>query len=237
MACGTRISAPPAACMAVILDAASYPRWNRFCRSCIIEGDDGGTQRLGPGSKFTFDVHMGLDEEVDAEEEEDARGQEGGEQAARRKVVTGRATALEISVLEAFGGGDEKEEKEGGEEEGALGDDVNHPSQESGYGDGSGAGKGGNGRTRRKGWRVAWKTRGMPGMMLRSERVQDFFEAEDGSETDYVCWETFYGILAPVVRLSVGAKLERGFGAWTDDLKARVESLNETETRRTGGGA
>lgn len=74
---------------------------------------------------------------------------------------------------------------------------------------------------------MAWKTRGpVPGMMLRSERVHEFLEAEDGDGTDYVCWETFYGLLAPVVRMAVGPKLERGFGAWMEDLKDRAESLD-----------
>lgn len=209
VSCQTRIAAPPAACLAVVLDAASYPRWNRFCRACIVDGagsgnGSDGTKKLALGTKFTFDVHMDLDEEV-VEEGEEAEGRGG--------VVTGRATELEVSVLEAIDGGEGEEGLSGGSD----GNDAGtKPHRRAGT-----AVEG-----RRKGWRVAWRTRGaMPGMVLRSERVQEFLEAEDGNGTDYVCWETFYGFLAPVVRMAVGTKLETGFGAWMEDLKHWAESL------------
>ncbi|KAK0655842.1 hypothetical protein B0T16DRAFT_314566 [Cercophora newfieldiana] len=82
----------------------------------------------------------------------------------------------------------------------------------------------------RRGWRVAWRMRpslALPGFMLRAERIQEFVEAEDGNETDYACWETFYGVLAPVVRLAVGSKLTPAFDAWNSGLKARVEELRK----------
>jgi len=66
----------------------------------------------------------------------------------------------------------------------------------------------------------------LPEWMLRSERVQEFIEiaGPDGRPTTaYKCWETFYGVMAPMVRLAVGKKLERGFEAWGKDLAARVE--------------
>ncbi|KAL2180981.1 uncharacterized protein P884DRAFT_296694 [Thermothelomyces heterothallicus CBS 202.75] len=83
------------------------------------------------------------------------------------------------------------------------------------------------------GWRIAWKQRHsllMPAAMLRSERVQEFVEvAGDGRPpgTQYYCWETFYGPLAPVVRLTVGRQVERGFDAWLRGLKARVEMTGQ----------
>lgn len=79
---------------------------------------------------------------------------------------------------------------------------------------------------RRRGWRIAWKQRPsllMPAWMLRSERVQEFVECGDGSETEYYCWETFYGLLAPVVRLAAAKQVEKGFDAWKEGLKQRVE--------------
>lgn len=67
----------------------------------------------------------------------------------------------------------------------------------------------------------------LPEWLLRSERVQEFIEitGPDGAPaTAYKCWETFYGVLAPTVRLTVGKKLENGFEAWGKDLAARAES-------------
>ncbi|KAL2104747.1 hypothetical protein VUR80DRAFT_9722 [Thermomyces stellatus] len=77
----------------------------------------------------------------------------------------------------------------------------------------------------RKGYRVAWKAEGFPGFLLRSERVQEFVEVEreGGVACEYFCWETFYGLLGPVLRLSVGGKLEAAFGAWMNGLKRFAE--------------
>jgi hypothetical protein len=84
----------------------------------------------------------------------------------------------------------------------------------------------------RKGWRVAWKTRptlGLPSWMLRAERVQEFVEVESeeggGMETEYVCWETFYGTIAGITRLVVGGKLPAAFEGWNGGLRERVEQL------------
>lgn len=77
----------------------------------------------------------------------------------------------------------------------------------------------------RKGFRVAWTAEGFPSFLLRSERVQEFVEVEGqgGVACEYFCWETFYGLLAPVVRLSVGGKLVTAFGAWMNGLKKFAE--------------
>ena len=80
---------------------------------------------------------------------------------------------------------------------------------------------------RRKGWRIAWKQRAgwlTPAWVLRSERVQEFVELDGGDATDYRCWETFYGLLAPVVRLAAGKQVEKGFAAWQAGLKGRAEA-------------
>ncbi|KAK4237374.1 hypothetical protein C8A03DRAFT_44753 [Achaetomium macrosporum] len=185
ISCLTHIAATPRACFDVVITAADYAIWNRFCRKCTInsqpkvssESED--NDKLQLGTRFTFDVHMNLD---------DPDGS------------AGRATALEVSVLEPV----DDEPSEGGR--------------------------------RRKGWRIAWKQRPsllMPGWMLRNERVQEFVEVGSGEgepETEYRCWETFYGALAPVVRLAVGKQIERGFDAWTEGLKARAEDKTVNDT-------
>lgn len=81
----------------------------------------------------------------------------------------------------------------------------------------------------RKGWRIAWKPTGYPGMALRGERVQEFVEDGKGG-TEYTCWETMYGFLGPVVRLATGAKLEKCFQCMAEDLKKRSEDLVRAET-------
>lgn len=75
-----------------------------------------------------------------------------------------------------------------------------------------------------KGWRIAWKMMGMPGVLLKTERVQEFVDDGKGG-TEYTCWETMGGALAPVVKWSQGAKLEKGFQAWGEGLKAQAEKL------------
>ena len=69
----------------------------------------------------------------------------------------------------------------------------------------------------------------MPEWLLRSERVQEFVEIPGGSspEIEYFCWETFYGPLAHVVRLTVGAKVQKGFEVWMEGLKGRAEELDQ----------
>ncbi|KAK7734707.1 putative secondary metabolism biosynthetic enzyme [Cytospora paraplurivora] len=73
-----------------------------------------------------------------------------------------------------------------------------------------------------KGWRVAWKSTSYPSLALRSERVQEVVDDGNGN-TEYTCWETMYGPLAPVVKWTVGSKLETAFQCWSEDLKKRAE--------------
>lgn len=86
----------------------------------------------------------------------------------------------------------------------------------------AGAAAAGNGGS--KGWRVAWRGTSIPSLLLRTERVQELVDDGSGA-TEYTCWETMYGPLAPVVRLVTGKSLEKGFRCWGEDLKARAESV------------
>ncbi|KAI3391340.1 hypothetical protein diail_7512 [Diaporthe ilicicola] len=81
----------------------------------------------------------------------------------------------------------------------------------------------------RKGWRIGWKPTGYPNMAMRSERVQEVVDDGKGG-TEYTSWETMYGFLAPVVRLTTGTKIERGFQCWAEDLKKRSEERVTAET-------
>jgi hypothetical protein len=167
---------------------------------------------LALGSKFVFDVHL------DPETTDSA----------------GRATPLEVSVLERIdepgspGTGKAAENDAAGSTNADTPQDLANPDETKAK-----PAPGATGPHR--GWRVAWKTRGMmPSWMLRSERVQEFIEVripfggDEEMETTYVCWETFYGALAPVVRTTVGLKLVRGFQVWMDDLRKRAEEVERS---------
>ncbi|KAK0729935.1 hypothetical protein B0H67DRAFT_638497 [Lasiosphaeris hirsuta] len=81
----------------------------------------------------------------------------------------------------------------------------------------------------RKGWRIAWRARPTPltpVWALRCERVTELIEVvgpDGGVETEYFNWETFHGVLAPVVKLAVGEKMRDGFGRSMEELKRWAE--------------
>ncbi|KAK3363392.1 hypothetical protein B0T25DRAFT_39574 [Lasiosphaeria hispida] len=86
----------------------------------------------------------------------------------------------------------------------------------------------------RKGWRIAWRARPTlltPEWALRCERVAELIEivgadgADGAVETEYFNWETFYGVLPPVVKLAVGGKVADGLGRSMRELKRRTEGL------------
>ncbi|KAK4178881.1 hypothetical protein QBC36DRAFT_298939 [Triangularia setosa] len=82
------------------------------------------------------------------------------------------------------------------------------------------------------GHRVCWIQVGpQPNWMLRCERVQEFIEVDDGGKaaTEYRNWETFYGLVAPVVRLAVGEGVRRGFEGWMRGLKKKAEGTTDGE--------
>ncbi|CZS89203.1 uncharacterized protein RAG0_00621 [Rhynchosporium agropyri] len=75
---------------------------------------------------------------------------------------------------------------------------------------------------KRKGLRIAWKSEGYPHWQLHTERVTDLLEVDDGEGrrgTEYVCWESFGGLIAPVVRLAVGSQLRERFGEYAVGLR------------------
>ncbi|KAL2015410.1 hypothetical protein VTK56DRAFT_5521 [Thermocarpiscus australiensis] len=201
--CRAHIAATPRACLDAVLNAPEYPTWNRFCRKCTITAQpkddpactDGSSSSSPDPDRLRLGTHFTFDVHMDPAEPDGSSRSWGGQTAA-----------LEVSVLEPIADDD--------------GDESASPSSSPPT-------------TRRTGWRVAWKTRTsllMPGWMLHSERVQEFVEVpaaassgSGGPETEYYCWETFYGVLAPVVRLLVGRQLERGFETWVEGLKKKVE--------------
>ena len=84
----------------------------------------------------------------------------------------------------------------------------------------------------RQGLRVAWKLQG-DHWYLRAERTQEFLERSDGSGgCDYVCYETFFGPVAPVVKLATGSALLNGFGLWMSGLKKAAEDTAREEKEK-----
>lgn len=72
------------------------------------------------------------------------------------------------------------------------------------------------------GYRIAWKSTGWAHWNLHSERVMEFTEYEmEGGKigTEYVCWETFGGILASATKLTVGKTLVDRFGDYSKDVR------------------
>lgn len=72
------------------------------------------------------------------------------------------------------------------------------------------------------GRRIAWGVSWGFGVALDCDRVQEVFPLPGGG-TRYHCYETFRGLLAPLVVLLYGSATERGFSACADALVARVE--------------
>ena len=62
------------------------------------------------------------------------------------------------------------------------------------------------------------------GGALRAERTQALQPFAGG--TRYVSYDRFAGPLAPLVRMTHGARMEAGFAAVGRALKARVEALS-----------
>lgn len=76
----------------------------------------------------------------------------------------------------------------------------------------------------RRGVKVVWLGKGYPDWALRSERVHEIYEEDDGGGgTVYDVYETFSGPLAWAVRFFVGGTLVKRFGQWNGELKAFVE--------------
>jgi len=78
----------------------------------------------------------------------------------------------------------------------------------------------------KKGYRIAWKGSGWAHWQLHSERVMEFVEVELGEGemgTEFSCWETFGGILGPVVKAVAGEQLVERFGDYQRDVKAYLE--------------
>jgi hypothetical protein len=79
----------------------------------------------------------------------------------------------------------------------------------------------------KQGFRLAWKGTGFSHWQLHSERVMEFIEIEleNGEHgTEFSCWETFAGVLAPVVKATYGSTLVERFGDYQRDVKAYLES-------------
>ncbi|CAL3962859.1 unnamed protein product [Diplocarpon coronariae] len=72
----------------------------------------------------------------------------------------------------------------------------------------------------RKGFRIAWLGVGYAHWQLHTERVTELTEDEQHgvAGTRYECWETFAGVLAPIVKFAVGGALVSRFGEYAAGL-------------------
>jgi hypothetical protein len=84
----------------------------------------------------------------------------------------------------------------------------------------------------KKGYRIAWKSTGYSHWQLHSERVMEFLEiALDNGMigTEYSCWETFGGLLGPVVKSTFGSNLVDRFGDYASDVRGYFEKDEEVK--------
>lgn len=82
----------------------------------------------------------------------------------------------------------------------------------------------------RTGYRVAWQYTTMPFMLIHAERVQEFVEARgpDGAiVTEYLNYETFGGLLIPVMRWFKTGEMCDGFSRWMSSLKGAAEKATK----------
>ena len=72
--------------------------------------------------------------------------------------------------------------------------------------------------------RVAWRNIDFPSWLLRAERWQALSVTDSGS-TRYETEEVFAGVLAYVLKATMGDALNRSFEAMADALKRRAETV------------
>jgi hypothetical protein len=211
----TRIAAPPSRVLQTIRNTTAWAEWNSFCPRCTLaaairKDTKNSDSKSKPGI---------------------ASGQVAGEEA----FWSGKAGWLDlgsVAVVEVFMHGDGLVPgRKRTREQGVVVTRLEAL-------DGEEAADGG--RERRSGYRIAWKSTGWAHWQLHSERVMEFIEVEAetegegdgegegangkaGVETEYVCWETFGGVLGPVVKATVGTQLVERFADYARDVRGFVE--------------
>lgn len=75
----------------------------------------------------------------------------------------------------------------------------------------------------RRGFKVVWLGKGYPSWALRTERVHEIYQTDEGEDTTYHVFETFSGPLAFLVKLCVGRTLVKRFAQWNGELKRFIE--------------
>lgn len=203
--CASRINASPETCLQVCRDTAKYAEWNAFVPWVTIASQPSGPSDpaedavLKVGTKFIFHANMNV-----------------GQTAPQPPPAKESLTATDELVVRRLGPVDEAVAED--RDANAVAERV---FAEHGM-------AGAEGRKSRL--RISWGFSGskMPSWVLRSERVQEFHRVELGSGevvTDYLCWETFGGLLSQVVKLSVGGKVQIGINTWGEGLKTAAEAM------------
>lgn len=208
------IDAPPDVAFTALLDHASWPEWNRFVRRVTVTSSPPPPP---PSSSSASEPPL----PADASALETAIARDDGTKYLKK----GMCMTFNVHLMDP--------EKEGSSHtqqgmEVTLLEPFDAPAQDTSSSS-SRPSPHGRGATR-KGWRIAWKGTTVPSLLLRTERVQEVVDdgtgtAGGGGGTEYTCWETMYGPLAPVVRLATGKRLETGFRCWAEDLKRRAEKM------------
>jgi hypothetical protein len=214
LSCSSTIRAPVQLLLAIILDMRTYSRWNNCCPGTRVTHQPRSTAplpaclRSSPAVETIANLPLTLrgGTEFIMEVCTDPK------KHPRRHTTTN----LRASYLEQF------TRPAPVPDDGGSGDHGNEA--------------GGGGRPApRVGVRLAWRTRGRVAEFLTGlKRVQEFIiDPRDPTVAEYVCWETYYGLMSGTVRHVYWNQIREGCGTWMDGLQAFAEGEWERQVQES----
>ncbi|KAF2153963.1 hypothetical protein K461DRAFT_119521 [Myriangium duriaei CBS 260.36] len=76
-------------------------------------------------------------------------------------------------------------------------------------------------------YHVGWEGKGIPTWLLHAQRINEIITTADPNVCEYKTWETFDGLLVPMLKMTNGKNLETMFVTWTKDLKGYCEKQQQ----------
>lgn len=208
LSCSSTIRAPLQLVVAIMLDTRTYSRWNAFCPGARVTHQPKSTAPLpacvrdSPAISAVANLPWTLRDGTTFVMEVCM------DPTKQPKRMT--TPNLQVSHLEQF-------TRRANPSTAALESDPTSVKSKTGE---------------RTGVRLAWRIRGkIANLLTRAERVQEFIiDPDDPTVTEYVCWETYYGVLAPPMRHVYGKGIKEGYSAWMDGLRSFAEKEWQRQT-------